>query len=315
MAANDPLTPQDPGTGASLTPDVGTEPSSIAPDQEPESGSPATPEVDPRENDPQYWKARYANSTREYGRLRQAAMDRDASRDAAYQAYVARMQAERVPSGPPPPEDAGDILSNEEAAALSDAYLEKDTKEIRRLERVKEQRGRQAAKGEVYQELNQAASTGQRIQSSLSYLNRFPELSDRGHPLTQRALWHYQMMQNDPNYSFVEPASYQIAPGTFVNPHLLRLAVTEAKLEIGQAQRGAEGQMRREQQQFVEPGDKPKPAPAKNEFSAAKHLSDEERAYIKKRGINAKTDYWDHMEPTLKEARIKAGKPLTKWQI
>ena len=232
---------------------------------------------------------------------------------------------QRLAQQPPPsqarveaPQVSEDVFSPEEAAAYSDAILDKNAREIQRLERIRTARISEKSEANVLAKLGGMATTQQRTQASFSYIStKFPELSDPKSAFYQKTFARYNQMVHDPMYSHIDATEVPAGNGAMLKPHLLREAALETKAEMGANRNGAEDAARQSAEYFVEPSSKAT-VQKKPEFSE-KLLFPEEKSYVEKmhRRDPAFTPkrYFDGLEPEVKEARMKAQKPIRKGQV
>lgn len=294
MAEENDLTAQNPGTGDSPTPAVATD----APDAT--SGEPQA--APPEETVP---KSRYVASTQEAQRLYQENQRLN---------NLLQYYSQQPPQPAPQPQHsapATEGLDDGMAAELLNAVLDKKPETVKKFGRTLVEQ----AKREVMTDIMQQATTGQRIGSSVQFIRE--NLADPNAPVAQKAWTRYQQMIMDPSYiGMVQP---DLVPwgNARVNPHLLRMAIIEAKGDVNGKMRQIDGEARAAAETFVEPS-QPKAPPKATEFNPMKHLTKEERIYCDKSGMTYKR-YWDHLDkpghPKLTAARLKEGKPLSYKQI
>ncbi len=289
------LTPHESGTDESLTPPVGTD-----------SGRQLEESSEPDHPAYRKLKDRYAGSTQEAQRLFQENLN---LRNQLQQQY---QQQQYQPQQPQYPQDDNEVLTKEEADALSDAYIDKNHDVIQKMEKLKAYRIAEKTQRWTVQQIGENAAHHQRLQAAFGYIQSIPELRNPEHPLSRKTLQRYQQITMDPvNCGWVPPVNVEIAPGVRVNPFLFRIAVTETKAELNEGRSESHGKAAADY--FVEPSGKTAPPP-KSDFNPMKHLSASERDYVDRQrnripDYNYKK-YWESWKPEMREARLKAGKPL-----
>lgn len=295
------------------------------PTAEPQQQSAAPPQPGAAPAPDQDWKRLYSESSTEGKRLAEEKKQlevRASQYEAAYnqlaaQQQYAAQQAAAAPVAAPVHDTGGDyenILSNDEAQKLADAYLAGNAIEIRRMEGLKAKRAadtqmrelgtiaqRQVDENAAYASLQQAG--WQDLQNNTS--------------LAQKTLQKYQQLESQRSlYKEVRP----LAVGNMqFHPLMLRDAIREARLELGAVHSAAVDVARATSEHFVEPSTRTPTGPlgeplTTRNFDAGKHLADYERAYCDKRGISYEK-HWENMDDSLKEARISQGKPVTSTQL
>lgn len=260
-------------------------------DQTPQSGTDgqtatgstsSTPPVDYE----QKFKASQAEAMRLY---------QENQRMQAIMAHTAQ-QARQAPAPPEP-------VQSKPREQLTDAVLDRDLVKLEAYEDYVIGRAEQRIMSRQQQDQVRQS----RIAASMGEISNV--LKDPNSPLAHAALQRYQTIQFNPNYQIFTDDSVDVG-NVKVNPHILRIAVLEARAEMA-SKGGAMVDSANAQSSFIEPvGGAPRAAQESGKFNPDKHLSERERDACTKQGWSFDT-YWGHMNPKLKEARLKAGKPLS----
>ncbi len=194
---------------------------------------------------------------------------------------------------------------------LTDAVLDRDVGAIKTWE----SRLADSVERKITSRQQQQAVVGNRISASMSSLNDV--FKDQNSPLAYEAIKRYGEILNDPTYSFVQPDTVNIPTPTGpipVNPHLMRIAVTEARANIGSRVSKAESEARTGSS-FIEPaGGSAQKKESGTKFDPQKHMSETERHYC---DVSHKeyAEWWKYADQRLKDARLKAGKALDRRDI
>ena len=244
-------------------------------------------------------KQDYSASTRESQRLYQENM------------YLRQQTAQPQPQPPQQLPRESTFDERELYTTFTDGVLERDPSKMDKVFQHIEERAEKRIMGKM----TAAQQYNARIQSSMSYVSQ--HLKDPNSPLAKRAMEHYQQMSTDSSYAYIQPDAIQFGNLT-INPHLLREAVTEARAELGSAIKGAASAVSDATYTTTE-ASRPSPPESASKFSPSKHLSPSERAYVDKMRERDSTytydRYWKYLDPSLKEARLKTGRPITKRDI
>ena len=153
----------------------------------------------------------------------------------------------------------------------------------------------------------------QRVQASLAFVQN--ELKDLNSPVARQTMERYQQIAMDPSYGYVENDLIDVGTAK-VNPHLLRIAALEVKAKIGTSFTAAAADARNTNDSFVEPATPP--VAKKGTFDARIHMTEDERATCQRMGQSYDA-FWKHLDtpnkPSLRDARLKAGRPVRQNQI
>jgi hypothetical protein len=190
---------------------------------------------------------------------------------------------------------------------LTDAVLDRDYGKIKHWESTLAQ----SIKKQIVSEGQEQNARNTRINASSQAIQE--AFGDKNPALGHEAMNRYQRMLNDPSYSFVAqdyiPVPTPQGPIN-INPHLMRIAVTEARADLGIRAKSATDKAKSENS-FIESGggSNVKASAPSNKFDENKHLTELQRTTCEKHNWN-KEDYWNNMDPKVKAARLKAGKPI-----
>lgn len=285
------LTDQTPSseTAPGQTSGEGTAPASATVESTPPSVPPAVPED---------YKTKFSASTAENQRLR-SALDQKQREMLQMQQILSTQVQPQQPLAPPP----DDQIYNQ----FTDSVLDRNVAGLKQHDRhVVDQ-----AKREIVTELQGQSAQQARINASLAYIA--PVFAQGDTPLTQASLVHYTRMMNDPNYAYtIEPAEV-LVPGTTVriNPHLMREAVKEAKLQILEKSGSANLTARRTDIDSPESAGGASNADTKPKFDSRNHLTEDERDYCNSTNTKYET-YWKYMKDDIREERLASGKAVAR---
>ena len=168
--------------------------------------------------------------------------------------------------------------------------------------------------GEVTSRTAEEQAKQARMQASFNvYKDAF---IDPKNPIGASTMQHYQQMAFDPYYNSIVAQDYVEIPSPQgpikINPHIMRFAYEKAEKEVGSKLTKAKENAIK-QESFIESAQSGPKATA-TKFAPTKHLTELERATCEKRGWDME-NYFNHMDVKIKEARLKAGKPLTRREI
>jgi len=278
-----PQTPQEPGTDASAqTPASGTEEPTTA------AAAPAPPPID--------YEQKFKASQTEAMRLYQ-----ENQRLSAILATNVQKNSPQ-PGDPSPQSDDGIDYSS-----LTDALLDRDSKRIAAWQAKERQKTIQ----EITRSQQESAQRQGRINASMQVVAE--AFKEPNSALGADSMQRYQQMLYDPSYAFVQSDTIDLPTpqgNVQINPHLMRMAVMETQSRHKGRVEAAKSKAQKEAGAFIEPVNGPAQKAATGQFNPQQHLTQAERSLCDKVHGSYK-DYWDHMNPKLKDARIKAGKALT----
>lgn len=277
-------------TATGQTSTEGTAPASATVESTPPSATPAVPEID--------YKAKFGASTAEVQRLR-AQLDQQA-RETLQLRQILSTQTQPTTQPSQPPDDSA--IYN----TFTDVVLDRNVDGMKRHDRhVVEQ-----AKAEILRDIQGQRAYDSRVQASLDYIK--PVFQDANSPLAQATLANYTRLINDPSYVYtVEQASVPVpGSGVAINPHVMRDAAKEARLQLLEKGGAASLAARRADTDGPEPASTSTPD-SKPKFNAQTHLTQDERDYCN--SVGTKYDvYWKYMNEDIREERLAAGKPITR---
>jgi hypothetical protein len=282
------LTDQTPSseTAPGQTSGEGTAPASATVESTPPSVSPAVPED---------YKAKFSASTAENQRLR-SALDQKQREMLQMQQIMSTQVQPQQPLAPPP----DDQIYNQ----FTDSVLDRNVAGLKQHDRhVVDQ-----AKREIVGEMQNQTAYQARINNSLAVVA--PVFAQGDTPLAQATIANYARMMNDPVYSqTIEPAEVQVPGSTVrINPHIMREAVKEAKLQILEKSSSANLTARRTDTDSPESAGGASNADTKPKFDSRNHLTEDERDYCNSTGTKYET-YWKYMKDDIREERLATGKP------
>jgi len=278
-----PQTPQDAGTDASAqTPASGTEEPTTA------AAAPAPPPID--------YEQKFKASQNEAMRLYQ-------ENQRLSSILASNVQKEPRQSAEP----AQQIDDGIDYSALTDAFLDRDSKRIAAWQAKERQKTIQ----EITRSQQENATRQGRINASMQIVaDAFKEPNSA---LGADAMQRYQQMLYDPSYGFVQADTIDLPTpqgNVQINPHLMRMAVMETQSRHKGRVEAAKNNAHKDVTNFIEPVNGPAQKATGGQFNAQLHLTSKERELCDKVHGSYK-DYWEHMNPQLKNARLKAGKALS----
>ena len=307
MATDNDQTPQDLETG-DLTSDAGTDNT-----QQAHGDSEQTPPVD--------YQKKFSESSKEAQRLAREANETKQQNELLRQQNQMMMNQlqgyynqPRMSATTQPVNGAQSMDDSEMYGQLADAVLERKPDVIRKVLSQRDQQVEQR----VLNTLTGLAQQGQANQRGTVAINKVKaEISDPTSVLALKSMQRYQQLVNDPYYSNIVAPDVAEFNGMRVNPHLLNMAVMETKAQMGDKLKSIKADAERDSESFTEPSSGKK-VERKDQFDPKRHLSEAEREYCDKTKRPYKW-FWDHIdrpgEPSIRKARLEAGRPLKRSQI
>ena len=306
MATDNDQTPKDLETG-DQTSDAGTDTNQIA-----HGDSEQSPPVD--------YKHKFGESSKEAQRLSKEVKERDNQLEMLRQQNqmaMAQLQnyynQPRLSTTQQPVNGNQSMDDSEMYNQLADSVLERKPDVIRKILNQRDQQVEQR----VLNTLTGLAAQGQANQRANVAMTRVKsEIGESNSTLSLKAMQRYQQMVNDPYYMSIVANDVADYNGMRVNPHLLNMAVTEVKAEMGDKFKKLKADGERSSDDFVEPSTGRK-VEKTGQFDPKKHLSDAERDYCDRTHKTYKW-FWEHLDSPgvqMRKARIDAGRPLKKNQV
>lgn len=259
----------------------------------PPAASPTSEEVD--------YKTKFTQSSQEAIRLHQENQRLQAIlANTAAQQQAAQQQARQTQQQQQPEWDYNQ---------LRDALLESDTGKLQNWEE------RIVQKAEQNISRRQASNDIRQMRIGASVQAFGDAFKDPKSPIGHEALKLYSQMVYDPSYSILmvpgDELEYPTPQGMVkINPHLMRVAVDRVRERMDKKSGDALSKAYEREGYIESAAGTANQAQAEKKFDSQRHMSQVERDFCDKIKQPYK-EWWDFSRPALREARLKAGKPVS----